>query len=301
MRLAIVFLLFLIVSSLAYGSNDQQSMPINKSQLQSFDIQHFVNDKEIVNLSTPDFDFISLLKEETTGFPRGIAFVLPDIEQSIGQQAAMTAVYNELNDKGWTTMALTMPAPEIVQPDVNLWQLQQDMLSQAQTSPNEPFSEQNLTIKANHQDDTYSTAYIDVIEKDLTARMQAALAQAQNYPGFYLYICQAKTCAWLTKLIQTQAITAPDAMVMISAYLPQQDLNDEFSQQIAMTTFPVLELYRDQDANWISSQVKSRRAIARKNFKTNYRQRKLFYAFDYKNQQARTVKEIYGFLKAVGM
>jgi hypothetical protein len=301
MRLAIVFLLFLIVSCLAYGSNDQQSMPMNRAQLQALDIQHYVKDKEIITLSTQDFDFISLLKEETTGFPRGIAFVLPDIDQPIGQQAAMTAVYDKLNNIGWTTMALTMPSPEIVQPDVNLWQLQQDLINQAQTEPENPPADQNLQLKAGHQDDVYSQTYIETIEKDLTARMQAAMEQAQNYPGFYLYICQAKTCAWLTRLIQQQAITAPDALVMLSAYLPQENLNDEFAQQVAKTDFPVLELYRDQDANWVYKQMKTRQLTARKNFKTNYRQRKLFYAFDYKAQQARTVKEIYGFLTAVGM
>ena len=88
---------------------------------------------------------------------------------------------------------------------------------------------------------------------------------------------------------------------MLSAHIPQQNLTDSFNMQVSKTEFPVLDLYRDQDSSWVVNHIKDRRKLARKSFKTNYRQRKLYYGMDYTSQRERAVKEIYGFLTAVGM
>lgn len=301
MKQVVVFCMLIFISAMAGSTTYEQPLPINKSYLESLDIQHFVKDKEIKTLKTDDVEFLSLLKEDSTGFPKGIAFIVPDIEQSIGRQAALSAVYDQMTDIGWTNMLITMPSQEIVAQEVNLWQLQNDLIVQAQTAEAEPIADQNLTLKSFATDDKYSADYLKNMEQTIAARMQAAMTAAQNYPGFYLYICQGKSCTWLTSLISQEKITAPDALVMLSAHIPQRNLTDDFNYQVSQAEFPVLDLYRDQDTSWVTNYITDRRKLARRSFKTNYRQRKLHYGIDYHSQTRRTVKEIYGFLTAVGM
>ena len=201
MKQLVVFCLLIVLSATANSSTYEQPLPINKAQLQSLDIQHFLKDKEIRTLSTEEYEFISLLKEESSGFPKGIAFILPDVEQSIGHQAAVSAVYDQLTDIGWTNMLITMPSPEVIAPEVNLWQAQKDLITQAQTPDADPIPDQNLTLKSFYTEDKYSTDYIESMEYAIQQRVIAAMKEAQQYPGFYLYICQGKSCTWLTNLI----------------------------------------------------------------------------------------------------
>ncbi len=301
MKQLVVFFVLIILSATANSSTYEQPLPINKAQLQSLDIQHFLKDKEIKTLSTEEYEFISLLKEESSGFPKGIAFILPDVEQSIGHQAAVSAVYDQLTEIGWTNMLITMPSPEVIAPEVNLWQAQNDLITQAQTPDSEPIPDQNVTLKSFYIDDKYSAEYIENMEYAIEQRLKAAMEEAQQYPGFYLYICQGKSCTWLTNLIEQEKVEAPDALVMLSAHIPQQNLTDNFNMQVSKVEFPVLDLYRDQDSSWVVNHIQDRRKLARKSFKTNYRQRKLYYGMDYTSQRRRAVKEIYGFLTAVGM
>lgn len=301
MKQLVVFCTLLLISAIASSSTYEQPLPINRAQLQSMDIQYFLRDKEIKSLATEEYEFISLLKEESTGFPKGIAFIVPDIDQPFSHQAAVSAVYDELTDIGWTNMLITMPSQEVVAPDVNLWQIQRDLIKQAQTPDSEPIPDQNLKFKSFYSEDMYSSQFVDNMEQSIEERMKAAMEAAQQYPGFYLYICQGKTCTWLIDLIAQERITKPDALVMLSAHIPQQDLTDNFNMHVSQVEFPVLDLYRDFDNRWVTNHVMDRRKLARKSFKTNYRQRKLHYGIDYSSQRQRTFKEIYGFLTAVGM
>lgn len=301
MKQLVVFWTLLLISAMASSSTYEQPLPISRAQLQSMDIQYFLRDKEIKTLATEEYEFISLLKEESTGFPKGIAFIVPDVDQSIGHQAAVSAVYDQLTEIGWTNMLITMPSQEVVAPDVNLWQAQRDLIIQAQTPDSEPIPDQNVQFKSFYSEDAYSTQYIENMEQSIEERMKAAMEAAQQYPGFYLYICQGKSCTWLIDLITQERIDKPDALVMLSAHIPQQNLTDSFNMQVSEAEFPVLDLYRDFDNNWVTKHVSDRRKLARKSFKTNYRQRKLYYGIDYNSQKKRTFKEIYGFLTAVGM
>jgi hypothetical protein len=156
-------------------------------------------------------------------------------------------------------------------------------------------------VKAFHSEEKYSNEFVSNIEQDIAARMKAAMEAAQRYPGFYLYICQGKSCTWLTNLIAQEKIKAPDALVMLSAHIPQQTLTDNFNTQVSKAEFPILDLYKDRDNRWVTDHIKDRRKLARKSFKTNYRMRKLHFSMDYQSERKRAVKEIYGFLTAVGM
>ena len=294
MKLVKAIALLSLISLSLNASFPEQQMPISQTHLQMLDIQHFVKDKEIKILKAGESDFLTLVKEQTTGFSRGIAFIIPDINQPIAKQAAVNSAYDQLNDYGWTSMLLTMPSQEPIEQPSNL-------LEEQASVTNDPNVDPNLSLKASFQQDFYSQTFIDDIETKIELRINSAIEMAKQHAGFYLYICQGKSCGWLTSLVEQNRIATPDALVMLGAHLPQDDLNQKFAQQISRTDFPILELYQDYDNAWVTEHLVDRRKFARKEFKTNYRQRRVSSHFGYLSQQKRTVKEIYGFLSAVGM
>lgn len=324
----------MFVTAFEVAATASIDFPPSRSSWEYLDVQHYVQDREIKTLSTDDEkQFLALLKEQTTGFGKGTAIILPDINQSLQRQAAISKLYDQLNDYGWNSLLLTMPsvmepvfgAPktdDAEQSEANdsdnaaensgqvevgtiLDQSEPTQTASAddQTTDSDSVSEPdpNINWKAFHRDNYFSEQTSELLQTQIQQRLQAAWQVAETYPGFFLLICQGKTCHWLTQLFADPNIPKPDALVMLSAHMPQTDLNQTLASQVSMMEFPILDLYLSQDNPWVNKIVLERRKMARKNYKTDYRQRQLFSSIDYQGQQRRTIKEIYGFLTAVGM
>lgn len=290
--------------------------PISQASMQFNDIQYFVKDKEIKTLKAGETEFLSLLKEQTTGFAKGTAIIVPDINQSIQKQAAVSTTYDQLTNLGWNTLLLTMPSDS--EPVYGAMSAQPNLSEEPEdTQQSEPADNAaetasaaevnmdgvSLNLKAFHQFDYYSAQRIESITEEISSRIQAAFQLAESYPGFYLVICQGKSCHWLNELFQSEQneLQSPDALIMLSAHMPDESENEKLAMNTALAEFPILDLYQDRDNPWVHQTIGERRLMARKNYKTNYRQRKLNSHFDFYGQESRTVKEIYGFLTAVGM
>lgn len=293
---------------------EPETNPMSLSELELLDIRHYVKDKHIKVLKAGEDEFITLLKEETTGFPKGIALIVPEMNQPVQKQAAVNSLYDQLNNYGWTNLLITAPSVESTtammekaiteeaekaEQTVQTKAMKGDSMTAESGEKTE--ADPNLVLKSFHIDDYYSETELEAIQSNFEQRLTAGFKLAEEYPGFYLIICQGKSCNWVTELVLAEKIQTPDAMVMLSAHMPQDSLNDNFSEQVSKTEFPVLDLYQTFDNAWVETSIKMRRMYARKNYKTDYRQRKLHSSYDYQGQQRRTIKEIYGFLTAVGM
>ncbi|MDU0114469.1 DUF3530 family protein [Psychrosphaera aquimarina] len=324
MKRHILLMLICLSVKYAFASSVDHTAPISLSALQAIDIRHYVQDQEINILSLDDHDYLTLEKEETTGFPRGIAFIVPEINQPITQQPAIKMLYDNLTEYGWRSLLLTMPnleqnngslhdvpkadteespsAPDVSQsPETSSTLPEEPGQEMAASNDSQTTAEPNLNIKAFHQEDIYSEVENTKIEQEILKRVETAWQYAEQFPGYFIFICQGKSCAWLTSLFQQQKLMQPDALVMLSAHMPQSNLNRQFAQQLSETEFPVLELFKPMDNQWVTSAIHYRKKLARKNYKTDYRQRKLNSHVAFGDSNLRTVKEIYGFLTAVGM
>lgn len=330
MKLVVVFCCFWLFTTHAFANTEKGGMITDKNQLQKLDIEYYFSNDEIKVINNQDKDFIALVKEETTGFPKGIAFIVPEIDQVVTNQPAIKSLYDNLNDYGWTSILLPMPVlddfgvpadaeekptseqdtPNSTDNTSNTEQAAENIDSPTSNNDNQEADTldsdvnsklENPNPKAFQQESVYSDDFLQEVEKQIQQRVEAAWNLGDNYPGFFLFICQGKSCAWLTSLFQQQKLTAPDAMIMLSAHVPQQDLSNKFASELSKTEFPVLDLVQQVDNSWVVNYATQRRKMARKNYKTNYRQRKLFSSVDYYSQRRRTIKEIYGFLTAVGM
>lgn len=274
------------------------------------DLKRYIPEQNIKVLETASSNqFIALHKEQTTGIPKGIAFILPDINQTIFRQATTSALYQDLDNYGWTSISLTMP--HITEIEAKF--VDEQNQSNAQSDPETPDTSANGTAEkenanspnnyAEYQDvpTTFDDSLNEQLELEIGERLDSAFNFARSFPGFYLMICEGKSCFWLTNLIEKNIVPQPDALIMIGAHMPQKELNLKFAEQVAKTEFPVLDIIFERSNHWAIAVKEWRQKMARKNFKTNYRQRELTYFFDYKDQQRRLIKEIYGFTVAVGM
>jgi hypothetical protein len=343
----ILLITFILNSSLTFGAASERedepvdsegpietplvyAEPLKMAKMLFSDIQRYMPEYEFSTLkSQNNNDFIVLTKPQTSGLPRGIAYIIPDVNQSILRQAATNAVYNELSNAGWHSMLLTMPYFDEYSAE----------LSQVDSEPTEPSAAQETNSEApesetagveelnDEQVETQNNAlynqlatdlpaqfsekgqqpirtpelYSDVVKAELTARIKSAITASADQPGFYLMICQGKSCVWLVESIVEGEVTRPDALIMLSAHFPEQKKNREFATTLAKTDFPTLDLYLSEDNHWVESVIEWRKKMSRRHFKTEYRQRKLFSSVNYQSQQQRVIKEIKGFLHAVGM
>jgi len=324
MKHHILLLTICLSTPSAFAASVDHTAPISLSELQAIDIQHYVQDEEINMLSLDDSEYLTLVKEQTSGFDRGIAFIVPDINQPITQQPAIKMLYDNLTEYGWRSLLLTMPNMEqtngsyddIQKTDLENTPSAPDDTQQPATDPNvqqnteqetaskndiQTIRDPNVKLKAYHRDDMFSEAANTEIEQQILKRVEAAWQYAEQFPGYFIFVCQGKTCAWLTSLFQQQKLMPPDALVMLSAHMPQSNLNKQFALQLSQTEFPVLELFKQMDNHWVSSAMLQRKKLARKHYKTDYRQRKLNDNIVFGDNNLRTIKEIYGFLSSVGM
>lgn len=278
------------------------------------DLQRYLPDHQIQTLQTAqEQTFIALVKEQTTGIPKGVAFLIPDFSQGILKQAALSNLYQSLNDYGWTNVLMTVAHYEDIQ-QASLGSPSDDgkgandtenapnqTETEALTGSSEQVSTRETIQKVSSQPLALTDSTINKVALDLEERLKAAIDFAGQYPGFYLMVCEGKSCPLLFNLVADQKVPRPDAVVMLSGFALGQDANRNFAQQVSLTDFPVLDLRQAWDNRWLEESFEWRQKVARKNFKTDFRQRKLNSYYDYYGQERRVIKEIYGFLHTVGM
>lgn len=326
--------------------------PLKIAQMLLRDLKRFVPDHQISTLTTETGnEFISLVKPQTSGIPRGIAFIVPDINQSTLQQAANSALFNQLSDYGWHSMILTMPhsedlisanedqtdTPTSTVPDSSnnsaasepngntpasgksegesLEVEEEDGASESEEGSDDDAIEQKNNslyqqlqielpatfVEPEQMPNIISTELNSAIGNAISQRVSAAIQAAQSEPGFYLMICQGKSCVWLTDAINNGELPKPDALVMLSAHFPELERNRAFAENMAQTDFPTLDLYLSRDNRWVNNAIDWRRKMAKRHFKTEYRQRQINSIVSYAEQGPRVLKELLGFIRAVGM
>lgn len=300
-------------------------LPISKARQHAEDIRHFIPDRQIKFLNAGDKEFIALFKEQTAGLTKGTAIIVPDIEQPIHKQAAISGLYDKLTNYGWNSLLLTMPddlsqiidkedsAKDPATDDNATDNVEVGTVDEEPATDEQPKSDAesttetaeqtnpNLQLKSFYIDPIFSPEGSKKISTEIQLRLDAAWQLASGSPGYYLVICQGKSCAWITEIIANNRQFMPDALIMISAFMPQQDANQQLAERVANSDYAILDLYQDADNSWVLANVNIRKILSRKQFKVEYRQRKLHVGTNYYGQQSRILKEIYGFLSSVGM
>lgn len=253
---------------------------LSHSQNQLADLTRYLPSDEVTSVQAGEQSIPVLISEQNGPHPKGSAILLPDI----GLQAAQsfTDLRLLLNDYGWITIGSVAPDN-----GVGVWQLNDE---QAKALTDKP------TLGSEQIKVSDSTA----IKSQLKLIVNALNSQAQNYIGLRLLVAKGATAGWLVESLSTGDIQMPDALVLISPYLPEYQLNKKLPEKIAKLELPILDVWSEQDNRWALATVKNRQQAAKKYLTLHYRQRQLFGFSGLSVRENRLAKEIYAYMTYLG-
>ncbi|MEL3927598.1 DUF3530 family protein [Aeromonas enteropelogenes] len=185
----------------------------------------------------------------------GLAILLPDWQRS-GQLWQLT---RDLRLLGFDTLLL-LPSPE-----------------QAEIDP--------AAEKKAKNSDAFRKQFAERISKLAEAKLQDG--------GFKLILAQGTGAAWTTNLIASEQLPAPDALVLLDGFFPDQQSNQTLAKQVAQATIPTLDLYQEEGGRWPQLAAAERLSETRRSHKLNYRPYALM-------ELAETPTRIQGWLNHLG-
>ncbi len=248
------------------------------------DLYHYLKGDEIKMILSGELEFASLYRDHSAAQSRGVAILLPDWDLPANNQKGLNYLRLQLNDYGWITYALNVPPPV----ELNSHNI----------------ADNPKLFHAPIQQQITDEAYKDY-QQLLLNRFKSVYKSALEHPGFVIVIAQGTTAAILVDYFSKPDDEMPeemlDAIILLSSYIPDTKLNQEFSIKIGQTPIPILDLYHSHDNRFLLKELNNRKRASIKYHKMDYRQRQLFDNFNAKQQQPRLLKEIYGFLTKVGM
>ncbi|WP_051275533.1 DUF3530 family protein [Aestuariibacter salexigens] len=222
-----------------------------------------------------------LVHESRTSLTKGVVVIISDTSQSPLHGQGLSMLVNQLTGWGWVTMQLPAPSPESVLEDEEPVPAD-DQVPSFHTAP-------LLT-------DTQFTQNAQALGE----RINAVANRAGRYPGFFLVISQGITAASLATSYAEGSLAAPDALVVLSPYLPNRPMNDDLPRRLARTPMPVLDLFSHWDNGWSRMHIEQRKIEAERELKMHYRQREIIGQPLDAQQMARVGKEIQGWLVYLG-
>ncbi|EKP0259313.1 DUF3530 family protein [Aeromonas sobria] len=163
----------------------------------------------------------------------GLAILLPDWQRS-GQLWQLTRALSQL---GFDTLLL-LPSPQQTEFD--------------------PAAE-----KKQKNSDTFRQQFAERISKLTDAKLQEG--------GFKLILAQGTGAAWTANLIASEQLPAPDALVLLDGFFPNQQSNQMLAKQVAQAAIPTLDLYQEDGGRWPLLAAEARRSESRRSHKLNYR------------------------------
>ncbi len=163
----------------------------------------------------------------------GLAILLPDWQRS-GQLWQLTRALGQL---GFDTLLL-LPSPQQTEFD--------------------PAAE-----KKQKNSDEFRKQFAERISKLADAKLQEG--------GFKLILAQGTGAAWTANLIASEQLPAPDALVLLDGFFPNQQSNQMLAKQVAQATIPTLDLYQEDGGRWPLLAAEARRSESRRSHKLNYR------------------------------
>jgi hypothetical protein len=233
---------------------------ISTESLHTDDLQRKFGEKEAKFLKDGEQQFLTLQKTAMTSFTKGTVILVPDWSQHAASPKAIDMLRQQLVDYGWNTLSLLVP----------------DMLTQPDA--------ENMLV------------YQDLLSKRMAVIMETTKAPYHNI----IVIAQGSSGALLNQLYQSEKLTAPQGLILLSAYLADVELNQAASIALASHKIPTLDIQSQIDHPFAMAQTQLRLQLARKHLKNSYRQRLMPGAIEESQYQHWLFKEVYGWLQAQG-
>ncbi|GAB2917907.1 DUF3530 family protein [Rheinheimera gaetbuli] len=235
--------------------------PVSQEQNHTADLTRQLPAEEIRMLEAQQ-PFLVLQRQSLTAATKGTVILIPDGNEHAASAKHIDSLRQYLNEYGWNTLSVMPPATEVL--------LQ--------------------TTEALQQ---YQTA--------LQQRVSAASQLASQQVGSVIVIAQGNSAAAVNHLYVAGQLAEPAALILLGAYLPDEQLNRQLATAIASHQVPTLDINLAHDNRFVISQLKLRQQMANKMFKPVYRQRLLNGSGYNDDTQLWVLHEIYGWLTSVGL
>lgn len=275
-----------------------ESVPIDPPKpseyfLQS-DISHYFNPDQVKSLLAGDSEFYALFQDDMTGRPRGVALLIPDWSQSALSARGIDFLRTQLPDYGWVTLSMVVPDTHL--PVFNTGPAQS--LTNPEPREAAPANAPAMRIEPSRfVDEQYMQQY----ELMFKMRMQSLLSEAENYQGYFIVIAQGSSAAVLASLYAKSELPEPEAMILLSASMPDAKLTQKMNIDIANNPIPTLDIYQSRGVRWSKENAKMRKKLAKKYFKPIYRNKELYGDISYHNQNHRLLRSVYNWLSGLGL
>jgi hypothetical protein len=247
--------------------------PVDSFQQQQQDIKHYLTQEKITPLLVGNDNYLTVINENTTAINQGVMLLIPDWQQSIATPNALNQLRKNMPQHGWTTITLHPPNKPTNYP------------SQALTV--EERSTENIEVLA-----SYSKKFADI--------MLAVIEKAKTYPGAIIVVAEGNHSAVLLDIYQQNLVGSPGAFVMLSSYMPTIPASDKIAIQLAITDYPILDLYLKRDHRLVLANAVMRKYAAKRQQKVYYRQKQLNNQVTAYYPKNTLTTEIINWLSAIG-
>ncbi len=203
---------------------------------------------------------------------------MPDWQQGATNPKAINFLSKSLPEHGWTTIA--------IQPD------------------NKPDNYPSQAIVLSEQEEENKKT-IEEYQSKLSIMMSAMMKKAQEYPGIVIVIAQGNNAALLVDLYDKEKNKPANALLMLSSFLQSNisfnnSINEEFALKLALSEYPVLDLYLKNDHPLTINYAKLKHSLAQQEMKVYYRQRQLNNTISGYYPEQELLTQINSWLKAIG-
>ncbi len=223
-------------------------LPRDSEKQFNSDIKHYVKNADITPMLLGSDEFITLINEETTGTPKGVAILLSNWQQAATSPKAINFLRTNLPHQGWTTITI-----------------------QSMTKPEHYPSVKDKTIAQNEENKETLTQYKNKLSKIIAKVME----KAANYPGLFLVVAEGSNAALLVDLYKTNANKQPDVLVILSGHLLTKTDNKNYVEALASINVPILNLYLKYDNKDVLALAPQSLSASKKQLKIYYRQQQL--------------------------
>ncbi|MBW8192303.1 alpha/beta hydrolase family protein [Neiella marina] len=148
--------------------------------------------------------------------------------------------------------------------------------------------------------DTDQPQFWNEHRRQLTVRIKAALELTETLRGRTLFIAEGLSASSTMKIFSDGALAQPEALVLLSPYVPDVALNQEIIGWFGQSGYPLMDFYTSFDNRWAQSTVTQRATAARKQVRLDFRQVNLAVPPPNDSAQRWLTRQIHGWIDHLG-
>ena len=231
------------------------------------DVSHAYLPGEVKPLMIGEVESPIIEIEAQTPLPLGVAIILTEPFPSSLTLAQGNSLANMLAEKGWNVVIspFNLPVNVTSQQNLPVESTNTDMSDSETTS----MSAQNIHPRSNQL-----TQYLNF--ESATSALSLQLNALNNYfqdnSGYRMVIAQGMLATTYLSVVEQQPQLHPDTFVAISPFWPEESTNTLVIDNIAQSSFPILDLSLSGFNDWANSTTQKRKISAKNALKMHYRQ-----------------------------